>query len=142
MTAPILTITALGTPGPQGSKRHVGNGRMLESSKKVAPWRAAVEAAAIDAAGPGWTPLDGPLRVEFVFSLIRGRTVRRAHHTTYPDLSKLIRSTEDAITSAEVWADDARIVAYHQPRKVYAGDPGPDALPEPGAVVRIWTVTA
>ncbi|WP_067483822.1 RusA family crossover junction endodeoxyribonuclease [Actinomadura hibisca] len=141
MTAPALVITVHGVPGPQGSKRPIGNGRMIESSKKVAPWRKHVAAAALAAAGPDWTPLDGPLRAEFVFSLPRGKTVRRPFHTTYPDLSKLIRSTEDALTTARIWADDARLVAYHQPRKIYAADPDPDALTEPGAVIRIWTVT-
>lgn len=140
-TEPSITITVLGTPGPQGSKKQVGRGVMVESSKKVRPWRAKVEAAARQAAGPQWATLDGPLVAEFVFSLVRGKTVRRAHHTTYPDLSKLIRSTEDALTKAGIWADDARVVAYHRPRKVYAGDPEPDALPEPGAVIRIWPVT-
>lgn len=28
-----LTVTVLGTPAPQGSKRHVGNGVVVESSK-------------------------------------------------------------------------------------------------------------
>jgi Holliday junction resolvase RusA-like endonuclease len=57
-----------------------------------------------------------------------------------PDLSKLIRSTEDALTDAGVWTDDARVVAYHQPRKVYAGSADPDALHTPGAVIRVWRV--
>lgn len=35
-----------GVPAPQGSKRHVGGGRMVESSKAVGPWREAVRAEA------------------------------------------------------------------------------------------------
>lgn len=139
-----LIVTVLGIPGPQGSKKQVAPGVMIESSKKVKPWRARVEAAArlaTEAQYHGkWATLDGPLVAEFVFSLVRGKTVKRLHHTTYPDLSKLIRSTEDALTKAGIWADDARVVEYHRPRKVYAGDPDPDALPEPGAVIRIWQV--
>lgn len=38
-----------GTPAPQGSKRHVGNGRMVEMSKAVGPWREAVRAEAVAA---------------------------------------------------------------------------------------------
>lgn len=34
-----------GMPGAQGSKRHVGGGRLVESSKRVAPWRDDVRAA-------------------------------------------------------------------------------------------------
>lgn len=152
----MLTITVHGVPGPQGSKKarpvykgrgadRVFTGRVAqqESSKKVKPWREAVEQAALEAMMPGapWR-LDGPLVAEFVFSLPRGKTVRRTHHTTYPDLSKLIRSTEDALTKAGVWADDARVVAYHRPRKVYAGDADPDALAVPGAVIRVWRADA
>ena len=41
-----MRITVHGTPAPQGSKRHVGNGVMVESSAKVKPWREAVKWAA------------------------------------------------------------------------------------------------
>ena len=41
-----LTIVAYGQPAPQGSKRHVGKGVMVESSKKLRPWRQDVKAAA------------------------------------------------------------------------------------------------
>lgn len=151
----MLTVTVHGIPGPQGSKRarpiykgrgvarvFTGKVAQQESSGKVKPWREAVERAAAEAMMPG-TPwrLDVPLVAEFVFSLPRGKTVRRAHHTVYPDLSKLIRSTEDALTSAGVWADDARLVAYHRPRKVYVSAADPDALDVPGAVIRVWEVT-
>lgn len=159
---PALTITVLGTPAPQGSKRHVGRGVMIESSKKVKPWREAVKTAAADLVSvAGETgrltagfPLDGPLLVEFAFTFARTkghyRTGRNAHllrdtapayPAVMPDLSKLIRSTEDACTDAGVWADDARIVRYRDPRKVYAGSADPDALSMPGAVIRIWEVT-
>lgn len=43
----IVEFFASGTPAPQGSKRHVGRGIMIESSRKVRPWRAAVVAAAV-----------------------------------------------------------------------------------------------
>lgn len=153
MNEPIITIVAVGVPGPQGSKhatlhKHSGRVVTMESSKKVGPWRQAVREAAAVATGPAcarlglaeWEALDGPLILQAVFSLPRGRTVKRTHHTTYPDLSKLLRSTEDALTEAGIWADDARVVGYHDPRKVYAGDVYPDALAMPGAVIRIWAV--
>jgi hypothetical protein len=37
-----LPFTVYGVPRPQGSKRHVGNGRMVESSPRVAEWRTLV----------------------------------------------------------------------------------------------------
>jgi hypothetical protein len=51
-----------------------------------------------------------------------------------PDLSKLARSTEDAITEAGLWADDARVSEYARLAKVWPGC-DPDALPVPGVVV-------
>jgi Holliday junction resolvase RusA-like endonuclease len=145
---PAIVITAYGVPGPQGSKRHVGKGVMVESSKKVKPWREAVKYAALEQITAGrigstdvhYPPLDGPLVVEFCFTLQRPKSApkSRVHPDRMPDLSKLIRSTEDALTDAGVWTDDARLVAYHQPRKVYTGSADPDALHAPGAVIRIW----
>src|SRR3546814_14230461 len=40
-----VTLTVHGSPAPQCSKRHVGRGRMIESSQKVKPWRQDVQAA-------------------------------------------------------------------------------------------------
>lgn len=112
LAMPALDIFVPGRPAPQGSKRHVGNGRMVEMSKHVGAWREDVRAACI-AAWQGLAPLDGPLVLEVEF--VRARPVsapkrRTPAATTAPDLSKLVRSTEDAITSAGVWADDARVV--------------------------------
>ncbi len=65
-----------------------------------------------------------------------------------PDLSKLLRSTEDALTTSGVWTDDGRVVAYRLLAKVYPGEgslwPGcPDlSLPEPGARIILWTAPA
>lgn len=146
-----LTITVHGIPGPQGSKTYKGHrtnkatGKsvpvLAESSKKVKPWRQAVE----DAARvqlllvPGWVALDGPLVAEMHFTLpaLKRMPKGRTAHTVYPDLSKLLRSTEDALTTAGVWADDARVVRYRGLSKTYPGM-GPDALAGPGAVIRVW----
>ena len=42
-----IFIPVRGVPAPQGSKRHIGNGILIENSKKVKPWRQDVRAAAI-----------------------------------------------------------------------------------------------
>ncbi len=126
---PVLEVFVPGLAAPQGSKRYVGNGRMVESSKAVKPWREDVRAACIAA----WTcppsevcdrcrvvdephqrpPVNGAVRlvVEFVRKRPTSAPKRSTPPaTTMPDLSKLIRSTEDAMTSAGVWVDDARVV--------------------------------
>lgn len=135
-------IIAFGTPAPQGSKRHVGRGVLIESSKRVAPWRSDVKAAAeafIASYAGDWVPLDGPLTVRMVFTLrapqrVTGRTDAKPDRT--PDLSKLARSTEDALTDAGMWVDDARVTEYERLAKVY---PGCDleALDRPGVRIVI-----
>jgi Holliday junction resolvase RusA-like endonuclease len=148
--APDLIITIHNhRSAPQGSKRHVGNGRLLEQSKRVTPWRAAVEHAALDAMTAGHIgdvpvhrpALDGPLSVEITFTVRKPASAPK-RRLTWPtsrdsgDIDKLLRSTFDALTTAKAIADDSRIVEAAA-RKVYPGE-GLDALDAPGAVIRIW----
>ena len=136
-----------GEPAPQGSKRfvgiHKGKGRMIESSKKVKPWREAVYWAAIEAKSKTAMvmPMDGPLAVVMVFALPKPPSVRRAHPDRKPDLSKLVRSTEDALVDAVLIADDARIVtclgAKLYPRRPFKLLGESIELNDPGAFIRI-----
>jgi hypothetical protein len=66
---------------------------------------------------------------------------RRTWPDKKPDLSKLVRSTEDAITDAGLWADDARVVEYARLAKVYPGE-DPMALSSPGVWVAIEQIDA
>jgi len=143
----MLTMIIYGSPAPQGSKKFVGTtktgrGLMVESSKKVRPWRMDVKAVAeaTRAHHVAQMPLDGPLIVSMVFTVPKPASAPKRRQTwpdRKPDLSKLARSTEDAITDAGLWADDARIIEYRRLAKVYPLE-DPDSLPAPGAVVRIW----
>jgi len=89
---------------------------MIESSKKVKPWRQAVEAAAVEAKS-GAAALDGPLILTILFWLAAPTSLSRKKLAMgpyrKPDLSKLVRSTEDALVTAGAIADDARIVELH-----------------------------
>lgn len=99
-------------PGPQGSKTRTRSGGMRESSKKVKPWRRAVHRAAEACLPDDWEPLDGPLTFEVVFHMPRPKSAPKtvdAPDYRLPDTSKLVRSTEDALTTAGVWVDDARV---------------------------------
>lgn len=129
----MIEIIAYGSPGPQGSKRHMGNGIMVESSKKVKPWRQDVKYAAL-AARAGAVPIDGPVVCRMVFTLPKPKSApkhRRTWPDRTPDLSKLARSTEDALTEAGIWRDDARLVEYERLAKVFPGE-DPEALDTPG----------
>jgi len=136
------SFSIIGQPAPQGSKRPLGvrGGKhiMIESSSAVGPWREAVAAAGLGA-GPC---LSGPLAVGMVFLMRRPTTARKRDVTPFkaPDLSKLARSTEDAITMAGLWDDDARVAIYCPLAKAYAGCPIPGldglvAPPVTGAIV-------
>lgn len=141
-----LTVTVHGNPAPQGSKRHVGNGVMVESSKAVKPWREAVKHALLDY-GDGygfgdWYGQDGPIAVEVAFTVPKPASAPKRTRTwpaKRPDLDKLIRSTLDAITDSGAIRDDAQVVAIvagkHYP------DEGDHALSHPGAWIRLTHVT-
>lgn len=130
-----------GTPAPQGSKRHVGNGRMVEMSKAAGPWREAVRAEASRAMqlpfpgalvytdGPRKT---GPQSVTIVFVLKRPA----AHYGTgrnsgtvkdsaprfpagRPDIDKLARAVLDGLVMGGVMADDGQVASLNV-AKVYA----------------------
>lgn len=142
-----IVIKVYGMPGPQGSKRfmgvHGGKGVMVESSAKVKPWREAVKWAAREAlAKAGMSaPLDGPLRVTLTFTLPKPKSAPKTR-PTYPDRkpdgSKLQRSTEDALTDAGVWADDARVVEWIGAKR-YPGE-GRGALEAPGVWIEIEVI--
>jgi Holliday junction resolvase RusA-like endonuclease len=144
-----VIITVYGMPGPQGSKRFVGHaksgrGIMIESSAKVKPWREAVKWAALQAMDEErvWLMFSGPVRVRMVFTLPRPAAAKkRMYPHTKPDLSKLVRATEDALTDAGVWEDDARVVEILAgkvfPRRDFALPLEAGALDRPGCVITI-----
>lgn len=141
------TIVVYGSPAPQGSKSFKGMNRhghaiLAESSKKVKPWRQDVKAAA-EAVRVG-PPLDCPLIASMVFTVpkpLGAPKRKRTWPATKPDLSKLARSTEDALVDAGLIRDDSRIVEYSRLAKVYPGE-DPEALEAPGVVIVITPVTA
>jgi Holliday junction resolvase RusA-like endonuclease len=132
----MIRLEVLGTPAPQGSKRAFvgksGRAQVIEQNHdRIKSWRGAVVDAVVSAAPPG-LPMSGPLQVVMVFGLRRPkshyRTGKNAHllrpdAPAYPqgtpDLSKLARATEDALTDAGVWDDDARVVHYMRLSKVW-----------------------
>ena len=144
---PPVTLIVHGQPAPQGSKRAFMGKRkdgttyqgVIESSHdRVKSWRQAVVDEAREwqsqAAGRQFgaaPPLDGPLEVVMTFALRRPKshygTGRNAaalkpgaplYPAGKPDVGKLARATEDALTGI-VWLDDAQVVVSIL-AKVYA----------------------
>lgn len=114
----MITFTVEGTPRPQGSKRHVGNGIMVESSKHVANWRSWVRLKASEAC-QGQMPIVGPVRVNVEFSFDRPkahstskglRSTAPVFKSSKPDIDKLLRAVLDALT-AICFVDDSQVVA-------------------------------
>ncbi|WP_280371114.1 RusA family crossover junction endodeoxyribonuclease [Nocardia wallacei] len=103
-----------GNPAPQGSKRYVGNGVSIESSKKVKPWRADIREHFL--ACYDQPPMTGAVAVRLDFVMPRpASTPKRSTPPAIkrPDIDKLARAVLDAIGSAGAWTDDARVVDLH-----------------------------
>jgi len=110
-----------GEPAPQGSKNgFVKNGRvvLVESSKKVKPWREAVARTTQEQVP---CPLQNAVEVALVFHLPRPKTVTRKWPAVKPDLDKLVRSTFDGLTTGGLYTDDALVIALSA-SKQYATD--------------------
>lgn len=134
----MITVHVNGIPAPQGSKRHVGNGRMVESSKAVAPWREAVRTETQHALGQ--PILAGPVTVQIQFYLPRPaghygakglRPSAPPAPAVKPDVDKLARAVLDGIVAGGAIRDDAQVSVLIA-SKAYA-----DHAPT-GCVVRVW----
>lgn len=111
-----VTFHVPGIPQPGGSKRHVGNGVIIDANPKAKGWKQTVAAFA----APHFpAPLDGPLALTITFLRQRPKGHYRkdgtikpgAFHeypTTKPDCTKLVRSTEDALKGI-AWRDDSQV---------------------------------
>jgi len=133
------SFTVWGIAAPQGSKRHVGKGVMLESSDRVRPWRQDVRFAALEERPPNWD-MATPMRLDLVFWFPRpashygtrnGISYLKANAPIEPvsarigDIDKLQRAVFDALTGV-AYMDDRQVVEV-EARKAYLM--GPDAAP-------------
>jgi crossover junction endodeoxyribonuclease RusA len=111
-----------GLPAPQGSKRLMGR-VMLESSKKVQPWRQDIKHQVSNNYGGPVIDLAVFIEIEFLFyrpkshyntkGILRPSAPAHLVSRGHGDLDKLLRSTFDALsisTGGTVIADDSLIV--------------------------------
>ena len=123
---------AAGTPVAQGSKKHVGNGRMVESAKGLPAWRKAVAAAAA-----GSPLIVKPQGVAMSLAFVMPRPLSTPKQTPLavkrPDIDKLTRAVCDSLTSV-CYEDDSQVVA------VYAHKRLADVGESPGVhvCVHVW----
>ena len=117
----MIDFQAFGLPAPGGSKttgvRKNGQRFVRDSSQRAAPWKAHVARAAVEAMGER-PLLEGPLLLRVTFTIDRplrhfgARGLRPSappRPIVRPDLTKLLRPVEDALTGI-VWHDDAQVV--------------------------------
>ncbi len=103
---------APGKPVAQGSKRHVGGGRMIESAKALKPWRESVGAAYLSHYA-GREPLTGALSLRLEFLLRYPKSGSRVCPSVRPDLDKYCRAVMDALTLCRAYLDDGQVVKLH-----------------------------
>ena len=115
MTSLFISVSNI-EPAPQGSKKHIGGGRMIEVSKRVKPWRKAIGKEAMKETE---TPIEGACHVGLIFRFNRPKSHYRSNgqlKQTSPkylivkknDLDKLVRSTLDALTGI-AFKDDCQV---------------------------------
>ena len=135
-----------GIPKPGGSKRafmnrKTGRAMIVDTCKDVKAWRDSVVSAYIEAYGKEQA-FDGPLSVKIGFFMPRPkghygkRGIRLSapeYPTVKPDIIKLTRSTEDALTGF-AWRDDCLIVK-EELFKLYE-----NGSQKPGAIIQIGTL--
>ena len=107
-----MTLKIVGEPAAQGSKTAYNRGGrcvLVESSKKLKPWRQQI---ATQAATHYEQPLDGALSLAAVFIMPRTKAMRdkpAPPMVQKPDLDKLLRALNDGLTGV-AFHDDSQVV--------------------------------
>lgn len=113
-----LDLFVPGRPAPQGSKRHVGNGVLVESSKAVGPWRTLVAWHVAQR----WrtAPMDGPVAMHLEFVMPRPASCPKRSTPPAikrPDVDKLIRAVLDSVTGV-LFRDDSQVVSLKAVKRI------------------------
>jgi len=116
---PVLHLWVAGVPAPKGSKRHVGGGRLIESSKRLPEWRNQLSSCL----EWGWrsTTLTGALGVKLDFVMPRPKRLAKTANpqaVSRPDVDKLARGVLDELQLAGVMRDDSQVVSLFASKRV------------------------
>ena len=123
-----ITFRVYGIPQPKGSTKAFMRPGMrfpviTNDNTKNKSWAAIVSGEAQRHRPPAL--LEGPLRLDLWFHLRKPQSLpkrRPSWPTKKPDLSKVTRAVEDALTGI-IWKDDAQVVVSTQ-TKCYSDAPG------------------
>ena len=116
-----LEVFVEGSPVPQGSFRHIGNGRIIAANPKLNSWRETIANQVSQKTAVRL--IDESCTVQLVFTLPRPKCVpksRRATPTTKPDLDKLVRAVLDAISLpryTQILTDDSLVTDLHAAKR-------------------------
>lgn len=160
-----LAFTVHGTPAGQGQISFLGKGRpaIHTNQKTLKPWRTAIINAARAASGAhGYTDRNGtclachipkdqhglyaniPTAASITITVPKPKSAPKRQRTwpikrSSTDIDHHARACLDSLSESGVIKDDSQIIELSI-RKAYPGE-HPDALPQPGAVIRIYTLT-
>ena len=161
----VAHITVHGEPAGQGQISFLGKGRGAKhtNEKTLKPWRRDIILAARRATGAhGYTDRAGtcfvcntpkerhgmyanvPTAADITITVPKPKTAPKRRRT-WPitrystDIDHHARACLDSLSESGVIKDDSQITELAI-RKVYPGE-HPEALPEPGAVIRLYTLT-
>lgn len=119
----------------QGSKRSVGHGILLETNKRLRPWRSLVTEAALATNHP---LINHPVSISLTFRFLRpkghynksGLSPKAPAHLTSRlkgDIDKLSRAILDALTGS-LLHDDSQVVQLAAHKRYCTPDEKPGAL--------------
>ena len=137
-----LTLRVHGLPAPQGSKKHVGRGILVESSKRAKPWRQDVKLDTRDQYKG--QPFAGPVSIAITFWLPRPQShyrvlggqlsnVIKPNAPTHSiscadgDIDKLVRCTLDGLSAkcgGVIIADDSLVVTLSCEKRYVTAEEG------------------
>ena len=160
----VATIYATGTPAGQGRVSFLGKGRpaIHSNAKTLKPWRNAIITAARSSTGAhGYTDFNGvcltcrvpkdqhglyaniPTAAHITITVPKPKSAPKRRRTwpitrASTDIDHHARACLDSLSESGVIRDDSQITELTI-RKVYPSE-HPDALSEPGAIIRIYTL--
>ena len=134
MTPTSFSFKVIGKAVPQGSKRHLGNGVIVDQAgTRLKSWRTDVREAALNARPDGWD-LSGAYAVYYDLYFKRSKSSFKANgelklsapkycvSRSAGDIEKCCRSISDALTHI-VFNDDSQIIKLHATKHYTPDEP-------------------